>query len=214
MPQSAAPCSLDPFHQCSASKPFGESDPVMLEIELKFALDDPVGFEQRLSEFGFQPAAQVRQADHYFNHPSRDFAVTDEAFRLRVVGDHAEFTYKGPRLDKETKTRFEIELPLQSTGHHEEAAKKMLEALGFRPVASVVKNRRQGTLQWQGETVTVARDSLVEIGEFTELELVVAEERRDQAREIILSLAKALELESPIHRSYLGLVMEARAREV
>jgi len=182
----------------------------VLEIEMKFAVADPAALEERLARFGFVPGRVLRQADHYFNHPQRDFAVTDEAFRLRVVGDQAEFTYKGPRLDRVAKTRLEIELPLAPTGRHEEDAKRMIEALGFRPVASVVKQRRQGSVEHQGSRITVARDSLERLGEFVELELVVEPERRAGAKQEVLAWAERLGLADPIDWSYLELVLGRR----
>ena len=182
----------------------------MLEVELKFALADPIEFDRRLQEAGFQETAHLSQADHYFNHPLRDFAETDEAFRLRVVGDEAELTYKGPRLDRQTKTRREIELPLRSTENHIENARTLIEALGFRPVASVVKTRRQGVVLLRDRPITVARDSLDGIGEFVELELVVDEPAFATARDDLLDLARMLDLAHPIRQSYLELVLAAR----
>lgn len=47
----------------------------------------------------------IRQVDAYLNHPSRNFAQTGEAFRIRRVGDANAITYKGPKLAGPTKTR-------------------------------------------------------------------------------------------------------------
>jgi len=58
------------------------------EVEQKFRLDEPAeSIAARLLEFGATAIGEVRQADHYFNHPVRDFATTDEALRIRSVGD-------------------------------------------------------------------------------------------------------------------------------
>ena len=54
----------------------------------------------------------LREADHYFNAPDRDFARTDEAFRLRRIGAANFVTYKGPKRDAQRKMRTEIEVPL------------------------------------------------------------------------------------------------------
>ena len=54
------------------------------------------------------------QEDIYFNSPIVDFAKTDEALRIRTTkqGDekHIFITYKGAKIDSESKTREEIEL--------------------------------------------------------------------------------------------------------
>ena len=47
-------------------------------------------------------------ADHYFNGHDRDFHQTDEAFRIRRMGEKNFLTYKGPKRDTDTKTRIEI----------------------------------------------------------------------------------------------------------
>ena len=39
----------------------------------------------------------VVQRDEYFSHPCRDFAATDEAFRVRRAGDDWFVTYKGAK---------------------------------------------------------------------------------------------------------------------
>ena len=80
------------------------------EVEQKFALDSVAEVEQRLAHWGAGSGVS-EQSDLYFNHPARDFAKTDEALRLRSVGDEHFITYKGPKLDATTKTRQEIELP-------------------------------------------------------------------------------------------------------
>ena len=86
-----------------------------LEIELKFRLDAAGPLISQLRSLGARPLGVCRQRDQYFNHPSRDFAVTDEAVRLRCTDDETCLTYKGPLLDKQTKTREEIELRLQGS---------------------------------------------------------------------------------------------------
>src|SRR5438132_14309314 len=85
---------------------------VMLEVEVNYALDDFAPLEAALGRWGVTLGSPRRDADHYFNAPDRDFARTDEAFRVRIVGQTNYVTYKGPKLDRETKTRLEIEVAL------------------------------------------------------------------------------------------------------
>ena len=70
----------------------------MYEVELKFRVADLPAVEGRLAALGARFAAPVEQVDRYFAHPARDFAQTDEALRLRRVGDEIAITWKGPRL--------------------------------------------------------------------------------------------------------------------
>src|SRR6187401_1493860 len=82
------------------------------EVEQKHRVDDPAALAQRLAERGVMAGPPVVQTDCYYAHPARDFAATDEALRIRSVGGESFVTYKGPKLDAATKTRREIELPL------------------------------------------------------------------------------------------------------
>ncbi len=107
------------------------------EVEQKFPVDNLQDVETRLAELGAEVAAERVEVDRYYNHPARDFAETDEALRIRRVGLVNKITYKGPRIDKVTKTRQELELPL---GEGDRAAGdwiKMLETLGFSTVSEV-----------------------------------------------------------------------------
>jgi adenylate cyclase class 2 len=82
------------------------------EVEQKYPVADIKPLEARLMGMGATWHGSVEQVDRYFNHPSRDFAATDEALRLRSTGDGMAITWKGPRLAASAKTRREIELPL------------------------------------------------------------------------------------------------------
>jgi len=189
------------------------------EVELKFPAPDTLVLEQRLIALAARWHELVDQSDRYFNHPCRDFAVTDEALRLRRDGDRVVITWKGPRIDTATKTRREIELPLELEllkpdvlGQPAEVAiarwTELLEALGFRSVATVAKRRRHAGVTWQGREVDVALDSVAGLGEFLELELQASEEEIPQARACLESLARELGCENPERRSYLELLLE------
>jgi len=82
------------------------------EVEQKYPVADVAALEARLAGAGAGWHGVVEQVDRYFGHPSRDFATTDEALRLRSTADGVAITWKGPRLDAAAKTRREIELPL------------------------------------------------------------------------------------------------------
>lgn len=179
----------------------------MLEVELKFHLRDETAVRAELARFEIDWHAPEQQVDCYFNHPARDFAQTDEAVRLRRMGDENVITYKGPKLDAATKTRREIELPI-SPG--EDGLKKfgeLLEVLSFRRVAEVRKTRTKGKFTWQGWSVEVALDQVENVGSFVELEIQSEESELPKAREAILALAQQLSLTQQERRGYLEMLL-------
>jgi adenylate cyclase, class 2 len=183
---------------------------MIYEVEQKFPVADLAPTEARLADLGAVFASPIRERDRYFAHPARDFAQTDEALRIRSVGDANCVTYKGPKIDATTKTRRELELPLAATAAGAEAFAELLNALGFQPVAEVHKTRRPVTVAWQGLEVTGALDSVDGLGQFIELELCVAQPRIELARTAIMSLAERLDLSQTERRSYLELLLERR----
>ena len=55
------------------------------EVELKFRIDDPQRIAGLLDGLEATPGEIEQHRDTYFNHPARDFAETDEAFRIRSI---------------------------------------------------------------------------------------------------------------------------------
>jgi adenylate cyclase class 2 len=150
----------------------------------------------------------VIQVDVYYSHPSRDFASTDEALRIRRIGDKNFLTYKGPKIDTTTKTRREIEV---SVAQGEEGAanlRVLLDALGFRKVAQVRKRRREFSVSGEGGGVTGALDEVDRLGSFVELEIVADGEHVEEAKNRLEKLARQLELTTSERRSYLELLLE------
>src|SRR5688500_9459892 len=122
----------------------------MLEVEMKFRDADFAALEARLAAWGAGSPADREDADHYFNAPHRDFARTDEALRLRRIGEANVVTYKGPKRDAQTKTRTEVEVPLASGDAAAEGFAQVVQHLGFRPVAVVRKRRRVYQVEREG----------------------------------------------------------------
>lgn len=184
------------------------------EVEQKFAVDEFNAVEAHLRDLGAAFAEPVEQSDCYFNHPHRDFAQTDEALRIRRVGNETRVTYKGPKLDAQTKTRREIELPVGRPGEGAQAAEQfaaMLELLGFHPVAEVRKTRRTAQVDWRGRCIEVALDDVEGVGLFVELETSADETDVEQAKQQVVALAADLGLTRNERRSYLELLLERRA---
>jgi adenylate cyclase class 2 len=183
------------------------------EVEQKFPFDDLPTMERRLIELGAIVEPPQEQVDRYFSHPCRDFAATDEALRIRRIGQENFVTWKGPKLDPTTKTRRELELTLEPGESGLDRFASLLEALGFRPVAEVRKVRRPYELHWDGRTVHAALDDVARVGTFVELELMVPAEEMDAARRCLASLARRLQLQHSERRSYLEMQLEKAASE-
>ncbi|MGD9720274.1 MAG: class IV adenylate cyclase [Pirellulales bacterium] len=184
---------------------------MQLEVEQKFAVADVAQLEHRLAQLG--PLVRheaVVQVDRYFAHPARDFAVSDEALRLRRVGLDNYITYKGPKLDATTKTRREIEIALAEGEQPATEASALLEALGFVPVLDVVKTRHHFTVHWQDREVGVSLDEVEGLGKFVELEILATPAELAAARDCLTSLCEHLELRNGERRSYLELLLERR----
>jgi adenylate cyclase class 2 len=179
----------------------------MLEIEMKFPIGDFAAVEKALRERGARSPEALHEADHYFNAPDRDFAGTDEALRIRRIGHASFITYKGPRRDRQTKTRTEIEVPLAEGEETAIAFQRLLEHLGYRPVRVVCKERRIFHLECSPFRVQACLDQVADLGNFVELEIVAEEKHLEEARRTLLDLAKALALKEPERRSYLELLL-------
>ena len=191
----------------------------MYEVELKYRVADGRAIEDRLAGRGACWHGTTEQVDRYFNHPSRDFAVTDEALRLRSTAVGVAITWKGPRLDATAKTRREIELPLALAAVPAAAEALaavpatldrwtgLLEALGFRRVREVVKRRRLATVAWEGAVIEVALDHVAGLGDFVELELQAESAGIAVAAARIESLARELGCTNPERRSYLEMLL-------
>lgn len=177
------------------------------EVEQKFHVDDLGEIERRLLELGAIAAEDVWQVDRYFNHPARDFASTDEALRIRSVGETNFLTFKGPRQAAAVKTREEIELPLGDSQGVAEQMASVLESLSFQPVATVRKRRREMRLSWREAKFNCALDEVEGVGRFVELELLADTTGLTAAQEKIAALAERLQLSRVENSSYLALLL-------
>src|SRR5262245_51799899 len=97
------PARWNSVHSTCAPPPDRPGIAPMLAVEAKYRLTDQTAVEARLREWGATLVANHAEADHYLNAPDRDFARTDEAFRLRRIGERNFLTYKGPRQDATSK---------------------------------------------------------------------------------------------------------------
>ena len=179
-----------------------------LEVERKFRVPDFRELKESLRRLDAGWLQEVVQIDQYYVHPCRDFAQTDEALRIRHTGDECRITYKGKRQAAESKTRREIEFLLPDARQ----AAQLLEALGFRPVVQVRKQRQRASLYWNNHGVEISLDNVEEVGQFVELELMAEDETAEAASNVLHSLANELGLAGEERRSYLELLLAARSK--
>ncbi len=178
------------------------------EVEQKHRVLEVRTLEARLAERGVKIEPPIDQADRYFAHPARDFAKTDEALRIRMVGDKSLVTYKGPKIDTTTKTRQELELPLDRSDRGGLKFAELLQLLGFKQVLVVHKRRRKFEIEQAGCKVEGAIDDIDGLGTFAELELMAEQAELEAAKAIVSKLASELHLGPTERRSYLEMMLE------
>jgi len=184
------------------------------EVELKFPVFGPLDFEW--SDFR-------EEIDTYYQHPGRDFAQTDEGLRVRscpaaTTGFGCFLTYKGPKIDSETKTRQEIEIPLLPGTYAD--CQHLLETLGFIPVEVVRKFRKTAKQIHENREYHLCFDTLPVLkergltNEFLEIETLADENTLEEAREAILRFAHTLMAEDrlgpSVRKGYLEMVLESK----
>lgn len=113
----------------------------MIEVEVKAKIDNFEDMRKKLNNLGAIKTKEEFQEDIYFNSPIVDFAKTDEALRIRTTKQsdekHIFITYKGAKIDSESKTREEIEFGIEDS----KKCAKTFEHIGFKKVRTVRKNR-------------------------------------------------------------------------
>lgn len=182
----------------------------MLEVEGKFRGADWADVQRRLALWGAVLTEIRHDADHYFSAPDRDYSETDEAVRLRRIGEQNYFTYKGPKRDKETKTRPEVELPLGNGDENAAKAISFMSYLGYRPIAVVNKKRQLYRFFRDGFSFEACLDEVESVGQYVELEVKAEESNYVEAKNSLLAAAEALGLNDQERRSYLELLLLGR----
>lgn len=168
----------------------------MLEVEVKAKII-PEKIKEKLLQMGANFAKKEKQVDIYFRHPSRNFASRDEALRVREIDGRFFLTYKGPRVEKETKTREEIEVTVKGD------ILPLLKKLGFEPLESMEKERE--IYNWNDLKVCI--DGIKELGSFLEVE---GERKQDKQKIFGLLSELGLSADSLIKESYLEMFMKKR----
>jgi len=140
-----------------------------IEIEAKIALhDDVAALEARLDACGATYQRTLMEINTFFDTADRRLKTVDEGLRLRVAETDdglppvVTITHKGPRAHGKLKNRSEHEVNVQDA--HDAAS--VLVALGYQPVLSFEKRRRQ----WELDGCEVDIDEMPYIGQFLEIE--------------------------------------------
>lgn len=141
----------------------------MIEVEVKAKIDNFEDMEKKLSELGALKTKKEFQEDIYFNSPVVDFAKTDEALRIRTTRENDDenifITYKGPKIDKKSKTRKEIEMGIEEA----QKCSEIFEAIGFKRVRTVRKNRQYYTY----EHFEISLDDVENLDLYMEIEIAL-----------------------------------------
>ena len=138
----------------------------MIEIEVK-ARANHERIKKLLTGLNARAIGVEQHCDTYYNAPHRDFSITDEALRIRIVNGRAVLTYKGEKLDAVSKTREEFETDVDGT-----IMRNILLSLGFIESGVVKKTRTVFEL----DGLTICLDSVDGLGEFIEVETIVESE--------------------------------------
>jgi len=172
------------------------------EVELKYRCAEPEEVLQKLRSLGARYIGEFQQEDVYFQHPCRDFALSDEALRVRFSGGAVELTYKGPREQASGgKSREELIVPVGDP----ERLLELLRKLGFREVARVRKRR----IVFLVDGAEVSLDHVEGLGVFVELE-----DKGAGAKEL-REIAESLGLRGPpVEETYLEMILRASAQAI
>ncbi len=165
-----------------------------MEVEIKAKIEDVEEIEEKIKKLNANLLKEVVEEDIYFNHPCRDFLETDEALRIR--NDNT-LTYKGRKVDRETKAREEITAKIYSI----ENTIKILEKLGFHKTGSVRKKRKY----YQIGKITISLDNVENLGNFIEIECIGEYE---PSKKKVMEFAEKLNLKNLIRKSYLEMLLE------
>ncbi len=167
------------------------------EIEIKAYCDDQMSVIRSLEGMGAEKIGSHTETDVYFNHPSRDFKVTDEALRIRRMCGKNILTYKGAKIGTASKTRIEEEAEVSDF----DVMKRILFHLGFIETGMVLKER----MVYRAHGIEICIDKVNGLGCFVELEKKGVDIK--SVEEELFILAERLNLSKFERRSYLELLL-------
>ena len=176
----------------------------MIEVEVKAKINSFKEIEGKLAQIGAKKIKKEFQEDIYFNSHVVDFAKTDEALRIRTTRQNDEtnifITYKGPKIDKASKTRKEIEMGIADSGQ----CSDIFEAIGFKRIRTVRKNRQY----YAYKNFEISLDDIEGLDPYMEIEIALDDgEDYSKAQKSIFDLFEELGITEGFERtSYLELL--------
>lgn len=208
------------------------------EVELKFKIEksqiEQIAGDLRLDSIMHRK--RIREIkDTYLNNTLKDMIASDEALRIRQEKSFERhhpidtmITYKGPKIDAETKSREEIEIKIDGTL---EETTTFFEKLGFQVTGTTTKlreyyfipcryNKEANAYQFNnfdfrdgkglspdGLELILVVDEVEDLGWFVEIEGTAdRSELYEETKQMVLEFAKFLKLENPIRESYMELL--------
>jgi adenylate cyclase class 2 len=185
------------------------------EVEVKYRVVDHSDLVARLSQHGIASGPAALYEDAYLEHPGRKLSRSNEALRIRRVGQATRITYKGPRWRGPIKAREEIELPIGEGPEVFERTLRLFQNLGFRPVVVVRKTRQPYFLKHLNRSLELSLDVAEGIGTFAEVETITeVESDVPCAQSAVIDVAAKFGLTEIEPRSYRRMVLEHRTKPV
>lgn len=178
------------------------------EIEIKLFVKNLKQLIQDLKTLGFQKEVLKREEDVYFYSRHYDIKKRDEALRIRKSTNlmtnqiKTQLNFKGPKLDKISMSRKELEIEIENASIMEE----ILQNLDFGKAAFVCKTRQY----MRRNDITACIDQVENLGNFLELEILA--ESKDQKEKSLKRIEGILEnlgysMEDTTQTSYLSMLM-------
>jgi adenylate cyclase, class 2 len=145
-----------------------------IEIEAKVRVKSFRELRRRLVELGAKRLGASVERNDLYDLPGRDLAERGCRLRLRTVrrgGGAPVLTFKGPKLGGRFKSRRELEIGVSD----KTTARRLLEAMGYRPYFSFDKRRES----WRLSGWNIELDEVPLLGRFVEVESAGTRELED-----------------------------------
>ena len=199
----------------------------MIEVEIKVRITDPEEMRNNFETKNWAYKCSLLHEDTYFNMPEglRDFRKSDEALRIRKYTEFNRndkdskeiskffITYKGAKLNANTKTRKELESLIDEG----DKVREILKLLGFKEVFTVKKERELYFFQYKNHHIEALIDYLPILkSHFIEVEYQTESTKEiDAAQEILFDFLSTLGIkrEESIIKSYLELIADKFKRK-
>jgi adenylate cyclase class 2 len=139
-----------------------------MEIEIKVKVENVKPLVALLEQEG-KKKLEDHQVDKYYNSPYRDFlaiAPYAEWFRLRDSNGKFSINYKKWHYDEDGKSHHCDEE--ESLIENLEALQNILDALNFKPLITVNKQR----ISWDYKNYEISLDTVEGLGDFVEIEFI------------------------------------------